>query len=378
MASAPNYSATSPPAPSSLALPRQRPTLSLPTGNAIRRKTSIASATSSSHPLRQTSFPPADRYGSPGGGDSNAVYSPTDSADISDSEITSAISGPVGELGDGTRKRKRGEKRNRGRPPKNPALRQGSQSVVNGADDGKSRRSGRGDSVGADGDADEDDEEDEDDGVTGGDRAGAFEQDRFIANDRGRIDLHQQMTASQQERHDSWHRAKLKIGDVRKLVNATLSQSVPANVVTVVQAYTKMFAGIIIEEAREVQSEWMAVEAQRADGSTNPAAKKLKLDEEPRTQSSTESTLANGTNDHSEDTAAAETAEVVDAPLTEAIGLGRAIEECDRGPLLADHLRESLRRYKKSRYGGVVGFTGQSLEGRSVAAARLGGRRLFR
>lgn len=368
MASPPNYTSTSPPAPSSLALPRQRPTLSLPTG-AARRKTSIASATSSSHPLRQTSFPPGDRYGSPGGGDSNAVYSPTDSADISDSEITSAISGPVGDIGDGTKKRKRGEKRNRGRPPKNAALRQGSQSLVNGTD-GKGR-SGRGESPGADGEADEDEDDEDDDAIAGGDRAGAFEQDRFIANDRGRIDLHQQMTLLQQERHDSWHRAKLKTGDVRKLVNATLSQSVPANVVTVVQAYTKMFAGIIIEEAREVQSEWMSIEAQKADGSDNPAWKKLRLSE---AQDESPSDLDNG---HTED-ATEEHNDGGDMPKSEAMGLRRAIDECDRGPLLADHLREALRRYKKSRYGGVVGFTGQSLEGRSVAAARMGGRRLFR
>lgn len=60
------------------------------------------------------------------------------------------------------------------------------------------------------------------------------------------------------------------------------------------------------------------------------------------------------------------------------MGLKREIAECDRGPLLPDHLREALRRYKASRFGGVVGFTGHSLEGKEVAAPKMGGKRLFK
>ena len=59
-------------------------------------------------------------------------------------------------------------------------------------------------------------------------------------------------------------------------------------------------------------------------------------------------------------------------------GMAPDIEECDRGPLLPDHLREALRRYKKRRAGGPVGFTGLSLEGRENTAPRMGGRRLFK
>ncbi|KXL49662.1 hypothetical protein M433DRAFT_36414, partial [Acidomyces richmondensis BFW] len=82
-------------------------------------------------------------------------------------------------------------------------------------------------------------------------------------------------------RYEAYNRAKLKTSDVRRLVNQVLGQSVPANVVLAVSAYTKLFAGELIEAAREVQAEWEA--------------------------------------------------------------------ECDRGPLLPDHLREALRRYKKRR-----------------------------
>jgi transcription initiation factor TFIID subunit 11 len=66
------------------------------------------------------------------------------------------------------------------------------------------------------------------------------------------------------------------------------------------------------------------------------------------------------------------------AVLEASMGVRRQIEEVDRGPLLPDHLREALRRYKKAQYGGTVGFTGLSLEGKDNAAARMGGRKLFK
>ncbi|KAK8153636.1 hTAFII28-like protein conserved region-domain-containing protein [Phyllosticta citrichinensis] len=61
-----------------------------------------------------------------------------------------------------------------------------------------------------------------------------------------------------------------------------------------------------------------------------------------------------------------------DAPLRE------RLSEWDRGPLTPDHLREALRRYKRDREGGAMGFLGLSLEGRERTAGRMGGRRLFR
>jgi transcription initiation factor TFIID subunit 11 len=230
------------------------------------------------------------------------------------------------------------------------------------------------------------------------------------------------------ERHGTWKRAKLKTNNVRTLVNQTLSQSVPANVITVVAAYTKMFAGLIVEGARDVQAEWAAVAEKRPDGEDNHVAKKLrgegsearekarvdgekakaaeaeskseqadkmevdgevtvknedgspKADDVPHTddtQPDSSNDVAATTNgdDHSmpnEDTAAKP------AVLEASMGVRRQIEEVDRGPLLPDHLREALRRYKKAQYGGTVGFTGLSLEGKDNAAARMGGRKLFK
>jgi transcription initiation factor TFIID subunit 11 len=58
--------------------------------------------------------------------------------------------------------------------------------------------------------------------------------------------------------------------------------------------------------------------------------------------------------------------------------LAKFMDEVDRGPLLPDHFREAVRRYRKARDGGTTGFTGLSLEGRENAAVRSGGRKLFR
>ncbi len=52
----------------------------------------------------------------------------------------------------------------------------------------------------------------------------------------------------------------------------------------------------------------------------------------------------------------------------------------DLGPLLPDHFREALRRYKRDGEGGGTGLTGVSvgLGLPGSGSARLGGRRLFR
>ncbi|KAF1822995.1 uncharacterized protein K489DRAFT_319357, partial [Dissoconium aciculare CBS 342.82] len=147
------------------------------------------------------------------------------------------------------------------------------------------------------------------------------------------------VNTAHQSRYDSYNRVKLKQADVRRLVNATLSQSVPQNVVTVVMAYTKMFAGMLIESAKEVQDEWLAAEEKRPDGEEMTSAANVQPG---------------------------------------AGNLAKFMDEVDRGPLLPDHFREAVRRYRKARDGGTTGFTGLSLEGRENAAVRSGGRKLFR
>ena len=308
-------------------------------------------------------------------------------------------------------------------------------SLVNG-DDGTptSKRPGAPSVVTADNADDEEDpdaDDDGDDGLVGG---RAYETGQLDPSEQEKDNLHKSMfrkymdvidtlplnqtpdrnglsVADMGERYDVWNRAKLRTGDLRRLVNQTLSQSVPANVVTVVNSYTKMFAGMLIEEAREVQAEWLAMEAKRADGGANAAHKRLKRtyedeEEQDETPTATESnTQANGVKQqpssptanipdsvpnsdtqmqNSDPQSSATLQESQNAPSTEEVypggvgGLSTSISECDRGPLLPDHLREALRRHKKARKGGTVGFTGLSLEGRELAASRMGGRRLFR
>ncbi|KAF2170920.1 hypothetical protein M409DRAFT_51160 [Zasmidium cellare ATCC 36951] len=460
--------AGSPPS-SNLALPRQRPPLGLVLPSKSR-KPSLAS-TPSAHPLRQTSFPPPDSL------EAQSVFSPGEDGsldDFSDTEIRSAISGPAADenFATATKKRKRGEKRPRGRPAKEKGalggLRTGSVSLVNGEDGRGSRRGGSkgapsvvtGDGAEA---AEEEDEEDEDeDAATGGDKEG-FNQLDLEQDNRHRYLFREAVGSAHQNRYDSFNKVKLRTADVRRLVNATLSQSVPQNVVTVVGAYTKMFAGMLIESAREVQSEWMAVSEKRPDGEENRAYKRLKmmqpehLDEEeeededdeddeeedvekpdsekspkvngessnktpngeaktPDKDRSKSDGMPDGDYDPDEDNNVPGDTQPNSSPNEKpnstpngkpngkpeksqtngeskkedddlegaehlqpsAWGLSKYLDECDRGPLLPDHLREALRRYKKSRNGGTVGFTGISLERPEVSAPRMGGKRLFK
>jgi transcription initiation factor TFIID subunit 11 len=350
------------------------------------------------------------------------MYSPEGSADISDSEITSAISGTTGNAGDGSgvgKKRKRGEKRARGRPPKNAALNDDARSTT-GTQKGAASTTGKGD------EAPEEEEEEDDDDAAGGrallDESAALMEE---ADRRGKeFLLH--MPEWQLERHGTWKRAKLKTNNVRTLVNQTLSQSVPANVITVVAAYTKMFAGLIVEGARDVQAEWLAVAEKRPDGEDNHVAKKLsgegsearekarvdggkakateiegkvekademevdgevtvknedqspKADDVPHIDATQPDTGDDATATNGDQHLSNGNGEATPPVLEASMGVRRQIEEVDRGPLLPDHLREALRRYKKAQYGGTVGFTGLSLVGKDNAAARMGGRKLFK
>lgn len=316
---------------------------------------------------------------------------------------------------------------------------------MNGEEGRSGRRGGTAGaaSVAADGGEDGDEDEEEDEKTT---TANTGFNDADLKRDNQRKFLFREVVnPHHQERYDTLSKARLQTADVRRLVNATLSQSVPQNVVVVVQAYAKMFAGMLIEGARDVQAEWMAANPATPDGEEMRAYKRMKMmqamldevktdspedgqevvekstdepegeaeDAKPKvdglpegdpmpedegepnharavtdTQPGGDSQPGSLVNGSSHDDAKKEEEEAIerDKDVLDdfehaqpgAWGLSKYVEECDRGPLLPDHLRESLRRYKKSRSGGMVGYTGISLERPEVAAPRMGGRRLFR
>lgn len=344
MASPPHHPSFSPPS-TTLSLPKKRPSLTLPTAPPPkRRKPSTASST---HPLRQTSFPPA------GGDDTNALYSPTssvagsvapsmrrrsESLDVDD-EIASSVAGSRAgtlegvTLGGGKKggrgKKAKGEKR-LGRPPKN----RNEGSVIDDSTTTTRKGTTAATAAGEDEDSAEEEEEGEDEAGAQME-SGKLTRELFTADKERRALFQTTVPPAHQNLYAAFAAAKLKTEVVRRLTNQTLSQSVPASVVTTINSYTKLFVGELVGRALQVQEEWVAAAEKLATEEANPTFGR------------------------------------------EAEGEAKVAER-DRGPLVPDHLREALRRYKRDREGGTVGFTGLSLEGRERAAVRGGGRRLFR
>ncbi|KAH0545306.1 hypothetical protein FGG08_000605 [Glutinoglossum americanum] len=123
----------------------------------------------------------------------------------------------------------------------------------------------------------------------------------------------------QSDRYDLFRRVKLQPSALKKIANQTLSQSIPPLVVTTIGGLSKVFIGEIVERAREVQAQWLA--AATPDG---------------------------------------------------------VFKEEMRGPLLPDHLREAVRRYRKDGEGGGAGFRGLSLGALEGSFAGGRGGRLFK
>ena len=129
----------------------------------------------------------------------------------------------------------------------------------------------------------------------------------------------------------------------------------PPSVITTINGYTKVFIGNLIERAREVQQQYADAET---DAEATLPSPPPSFAEDPR---------RNGGNNSN--------GSFPNAELPDTVKKNR-----DRGPLLPDHLREALRRYKRDGEGGGAGLAGVSL-GLGVpgaGAARLGGKRLFR
>jgi transcription initiation factor TFIID subunit 11 len=117
------------------------------------------------------------------------------------------------------------------------------------------------------------------------------------------------------------------------------------------RAVSKVFIGDIIETARRVQCEWIEATGEKQTDLPTPP-------------------VSIGASPNANDE-------------TEVPGNGKDAEgEARRGPLRPEHLREALRRYRKSQEGGGVGMQliwhQQQQNGVERFPTRTGGRRIFR
>ena len=153
-----------------------------------------------------------------------------------------------------------------------------------------------------------------------------------------------------------------------QIANFTLAQSVPPAVITTINGYTKTFVGTLIERAREVQQQWAALEMpphtpQEVEVPIDPTDfKKENPDNDVAMKEGESTSIDPGLHHESR-------------PHTPAKQPDKAL-----GPLLPDHFREALRRYKRDGEATGTGLTGFSvgLGTPGTGSARLQGRRLFR
>ncbi|KAK1750512.1 transcription initiation factor TFIID-like protein [Echria macrotheca] len=305
-----------------------------------RRKASTMSISSaavgSAHPLRQTSFPP-DEVGTPFDPRSPSVDGDAMSF-VSGSQVSGA---PV--------------KKKRGRKSKAEKAREQTPSVAGGraptavsgmSDGGRGAKSAAGGAGGA-----EEGEGDDDGPTEVAATAATMTKEQKEEEHRARGMLINAFSPDQFDRFENWRAGNLSKAGVRRLVNATISQSVTENVVIGMRAVAKVFIGDLIEGARRVQGEWIE----------NTGEKQTDLPTPP------ESTVPSP---GGEDTQ--ETTDQRPEP----------VKDDRRGPLRPEHLREAMRRYKKGFEGGGVGmqwiWNQQQQNGVERFPSRTGGRRIFR
>lgn len=214
---------------------------------------------------------------------------------------------------------------------------------------------------GADYDDEMEEEDDDDDDAVGLGNSRHDDPDRKAEREKLGI-LIDALDRDQFERYEMFRRIKFRKETVRKITNYVVSQSVPPSVVLTVNGFAKTFVGLLIERARVVQAEEararMGVAAgDRGAEQTSGSGVGAALDP---------ARLVFGLNGTDE--------------VGKVGGEGEMEVQKDLGPLMPDHLREALRRYKRDGEGGGTGLNGVSvgLGVQGAGAARLQGKRLFR
>ncbi|KAF3091931.1 transcription initiation factor TFIID subunit 11 [Orbilia oligospora] len=229
--------AGSPPASGSLSMPSQNkrrissnpstPGASTPGGPSskkskvsgtpsLSRKSSIAAAASKSHPLRQTSFPPEN---------ADAASRRRRSASVTSNATTSFT---------------RGNSVDRVLVPP----------PGNGKDDATAGKAGEDDGDGSD--------EDIGDELLTIMRVGDMEDlEQQKEEEQKRLNvLMDNFDEDQMARYEAYRRGTLQKSAVKKVANLVLGQSISANVASAIGGFSKIFAGEMVERAKEIQKAW--------------------------------------------------------------------------------------------------------------------------
>ncbi|KAK5655665.1 hypothetical protein OQA88_5598 [Cercophora sp. LCS_1] len=293
---------------------------------------SISSAAGSAHPLRQTSFPP-DEIGTPL--DARSPSMDLDSMSLVGSQVSAAAP----------------PKKKRGRKSKAEKAREQTPSVAGGkaptAVSGVSDGGGRGAKSAAGAPGNEEGEGDDDGPTEVAATTSTMTKEQKEEEHRLRGMLINALSPEQFDRFENWRASNFSKAGVRRLVNATISQSVTENVVIGMRAVAKLHAGDIVEAARKVRAEWCAKTGEKQTDLPTPPG-------------------------------SAGTSPDPDDPLAQ---IAKKFEEDRMGPLRPEHLREAVRRYKMSYEGGGVGvqatWNRQQHNGVDRFPPRTGGRRIF-
>lgn len=357
-----------------------------------RRKGSVMSI-GSAHPLRQTSFPPDE---APDGGGARSPSVDIDAMSYvsgTAQSVVSAAASAAPTVPTGPPKKKRGRKSKAekareqtpsvvgtsGKPGTAPP------SEVGGSTVGRGAKSAAG---GKEGQSGQQDDQDDDEGPTEvAATADTLTKEQKEEEHRQRGMLINAFSADQFDRFENWRAANLSKAGVRRLINATISQSVTENVVIGMRAVAKVFIGDIIEGARRVQAEWIEKTDEKQTDLPSPpatpgaAGSNNNATGEGQSQSQTQGDNSQTNGEHKEGEDAA--AEKSDESMPDASQQEKEKERDDRrGPLRPEHLREALRRYKMSFEGGGVGMQliwhQQQQNGVERFPTRTGGRRIFR
>ncbi|KAJ4148516.1 hypothetical protein LMH87_002981 [Akanthomyces muscarius] len=291
--------AMSPPYPSPAQIPNKKRSSSFDTTGkppALKRRkpSTLSQASVPVHPLRQTSFPPEAR----------SPHTRSPSVDAMSHVSGSAVSGTASGVGAAARK-KRGRKSKAGGKADDGTNDQASS--VAGGSKAATNVSGQG------GDKEAEDDEDDDKAEMALEDVVARTQEQKQEEIRLRAMLVEAFDSEQYNRYELWRAAKLSDAVVKRVVNATVSQSVPQMVSTAVKAVAKLFAGEFIEEARQIQAEWIRAGEHQSEMPTPP-------------------------------------------PAADDAGNNEEEKELKRGPLRPDHLRAAWLRYRASKQSHGVGM----------------------